>query len=92
MAQSTIDIWNAGGRALAALIFIFSGLWPYSKQLITLVLWFTHPAKVPMARRESILLWLDVLAKWSIIDIFVMLVSLAGFRYVAVLASSSLYH
>lgn len=80
MAKSTIDIWNAGGKALAALIFIFSGLWPYAKQIITLVLWFLPPARCPMEKRGSILLWLDTLAKWSMVDIFVLLVSLAGFR------------
>lgn len=81
MVQSTIDIWNAGGKTLAALIFIFSGLWPYTKSIMTLVLWFTPPSKVSMATRGSTLLWLDTLAKWSMVDIFVLLVSIAGFRY-----------
>lgn len=80
MVQSTIDIWNAGGKALAAMIFIFSGLWPYTKSIMTLVLWFTPPSRVSMATRGSTLLWLDTLAKWSMIDIFVLLVSIAGFR------------
>ena len=38
MAKSTFDIWNAGGKALAVMILIFSGIWPYTKQLITLAL------------------------------------------------------
>ena len=80
MAQSTIDIWNAGGKALAAMIFIFSGLWPYTKSIMTLVLWFTPPSRVSMATRGTTLLWLDTLAKWSMVDIFVLLVSIAGFR------------
>ena len=81
MVQSTIDIWNAGGKALASLIFVFSGLWPYTKSIMTLVLWFAPPSKVSMATRGSTLLWLDTLAKWSMVDIFVLLVSIAGFRY-----------
>lgn len=80
MAKSTIDIWNAGGKELAILILIFSGIWPYTKQLITLVLWFTPTSWVPMSRRGSILLWLDWMAKWSMIDIFVLIISLAAFR------------
>jgi len=80
VARSTIDIWNAGGRALAILILIFSGIWPYTKQLMTLVIWFLPPSLLSVARRGSILLWLDWLAKWSMIDIFVLVVSIAAFR------------
>jgi hypothetical protein len=80
MAKSTIDIWNAGGKELAILILIFSGIWPYTKQLMTLALWFTPPSWVSISRRGSILLWLDWLAKWSMIDIFVLVISIAAFR------------
>jgi len=80
MARSTIDIWNAGGQQLAILILIFSGIWPYTKLLITLWLWFAPPSDVSISRRGSILLWLDWLAKWSMIDIFVMVISIAAFR------------
>jgi uncharacterized paraquat-inducible protein A len=80
MARSTIDIWNAGGKALAILILIFSVIWPYTKQIMTMILWFLPPSKVSMSQRGSILLWLDWLAKWSMIDIFVLVVSIAAFR------------
>lgn len=80
IAQSTVDIWNAGGKALAILILIFSGIWPYTKILMTLALWFTSPTQVSVTRRGSILLWLDWLAKWSFIDIFVLVISIAAFR------------
>lgn len=80
MAKSTIDIWNAGGKELAVLILIFSGIWPYTKQLITLGLWFVPSTWVSISRRGSILLWLDWLAKWSMIDIFVLVISIAAFR------------
>lgn len=80
MAKSTIDIWNAGGKELAILILIFSGIWPYTKQLITLVLWFAPTSFVPISRRGSILIWLDWMAKWSMIDIFVLIICLAAFR------------
>lgn len=80
MAKSTIDIWNAGGKELAIMILLFSGIWPYTKQLITLVLWFLPPRAVSASKRESIFLWLDALAKWSMIDIFVLVITVAGFR------------
>jgi len=80
MARSTIDIWKAGGHELAILILVFSGIWPYTKLLLTLWLWFSSPSKMPIARRGSILLWLDCLAKWSMVDIFVLVISIAAFR------------
>ena len=80
MARSTIDIWNAGGEELAIIILIFSGIWPYTKQMMTLTLWFLPPSRLPVSKRESIFLWLDRLGKWSMIDIFVLVVSIAAFR------------
>jgi hypothetical protein len=80
MARSTIDIWKAGGKELAILIGLFSGVWPYTKQLITLALWFLPPRIVSVQRRSSTLLWLDTLAKWSMVDIFVLVVSIAAFQ------------
>jgi len=108
MARSTIDIWNAGGKPLAALIFLFSGLWPYTKIVMTLVLWFAPPSRVSMETRGKVLAWIDEFTKvslenvklrlcldhystsrlntftfyfqWSMIDIFVLFVSVAGFR------------
>mmetsp|Transcript_4236 Transcript_4236/g.4760 ORF Transcript_4236/g.4760 Transcript_4236/m.4760 type:complete len:2377 (+) Transcript_4236:252-7382(+) len=80
MARSTIDIWKAGGRELAVLIVIFSGIWPYTKLILTLWLWFSSPSSVSISRRGSIFLWLDWLAKWSMLDIFVMVISIAAFR------------
>jgi hypothetical protein len=80
MAQSTVDIWNAGGKELAILVLIFSGIWPYTKQLVTLVVWFLPPSRLSVSRRESILLWFDRLGKWSMIDIFVLVISIVAFR------------
>lgn len=80
LAGSTIDMWKAGAKELAILILLFSGVWPYTKQLITLILWFAPPQKVSASRRGNIFTWLDALAKWSMVDIFVLLISVAAFR------------
>ena len=80
MARSTIDIWKAGGKELAILIGLFSGVWPYTKQLISLTLWFLPPRIVTVQRRGSIFLWLDTLGKWSMVDIFVLVISIAAFQ------------
>jgi hypothetical protein len=71
---------QAGGKELAILILIFSGIWPYTKQLITLVVWFLPPSMLSISKRGNILLWVDWLAKWSMIDIFVIVICIAAFR------------
>jgi uncharacterized paraquat-inducible protein A len=64
MAKSAVEMWNAGAKALAILIGLFSGLWPYTKLCITMFLWLIPPRLVGSKRRGSILKWLDVLGKW----------------------------
>mmetsp|Transcript_6362 Transcript_6362/g.14393 ORF Transcript_6362/g.14393 Transcript_6362/m.14393 type:complete len:744 (-) Transcript_6362:1382-3613(-) len=80
IAKSTVDLWNAGGKALAVLIVLFAGVWPYVRQIITFVLWFLPPIRVSVARRGYIFVLLDTLAKWSTVDIFVLILSLVSFR------------
>eukprot|EP00977_Amphora_coffeiformis_P009398 scaffold2179_cov165-Amphora_coffeaeformis.AAC.2 len=80
MLRSTLEIWDAGGKELAVMIFIFSVIWPYTKQLITLVVWFTSPKILSISYRGSVLSWLDTLAKWSMVDIMTLIVTVAGFR------------
>ena len=80
MAQSTVDIWKAGGKELAIMILIFSGIWPYVKQIMTFTIWFLPPTMLSISKRGSTLLWIDWLAKWSFTDIFVLVISIAAFR------------
>lgn len=75
-----LSLYIAGGQELAILIFIFSFAWPYAKTLLTLALWFVRPSTLSVKRRGSILLWLDFLAKWSTIDIFVLIITIVSFR------------
>jgi AraC-like DNA-binding protein len=57
--QSALDLWKAGGKELAVLIFLFSVIWPYTKIVITLVLWVAPPRLVSIRRRGSMLIWLE---------------------------------
>lgn len=80
VATGTINLWKAGGYELAILIILFSGVWPYVKQLMSLFLWFVPPSTVSVDTRGKTLQWLDFLAKWSMVDIFTLLISLVAFR------------
>lgn len=80
IASAAVEVWGAGGKEIAILVLIFSGIWPYAKQLITLTVWFLPPSVLSVSRRGSILLWLDFLAKWSFMDVFLLVLTLVGFR------------
>eukprot|EP00977_Amphora_coffeiformis_P009548 scaffold2204_cov166-Amphora_coffeaeformis.AAC.8 len=80
IVQSALELWDVGGVELAILIFLFSGVWPYSKILITMALWFAPPDRVSTRRRGSILMRLDTLGKWSMVDVFVMIITIVAFR------------
>jgi len=80
MAESIMDMWEAGAKELAILVTLFSGVWPYTKQLTTLFLWIIPPSWVTVSRRGYTLEWLDTCGKWSFIDIFVLIISVVCFR------------
>ena len=80
IANSTIDMWKAGATALAIIIALFSGLWPYTKLGITMFLWCAPPTWFAPSSRGNTFLWLDALGKWSMIDIFVLVMSMIAFR------------
>lgn len=79
VAKATVELWEAGGKELAILILLFSGIWPYTKLLITFFLWMAKPSRVTVGKRGRVLEWLDALAKCSTVDIFVMIILLSAF-------------
>lgn len=59
--------YNNGGSEMSILLFLFTGIWPYIKLLACVTLWFVPPRIVSVSRRETILLWLDIFAKLSMV-------------------------
>mmetsp|Transcript_26372 Transcript_26372/g.38959 ORF Transcript_26372/g.38959 Transcript_26372/m.38959 type:complete len:1508 (+) Transcript_26372:66-4589(+) len=80
IAQSAVQLWEAGAIELAILLMVFSIIWPYTKQLMTLIAWLLPPRILSVKRRGSLFAWLDALAKWSSVDIFFLVVSLVAFN------------
>jgi hypothetical protein len=69
--------WDGGAYVLSVVIFTASFLWPYTKDAIMMVVWFrpmTH------ARRDHALLWLARLGRWSLVDVFAVIVIIIGLR------------
>jgi hypothetical protein len=73
--QSVKDAWNGDAKLLAVIIVLFSGLWPYVKSIILIVIWF-YPATVGTQR--ATLLWLARLSKYTLIDIFALIALFVG--------------
>ena len=79
LVSSVEHMWDGGAYALALLIAILSGAWPYIKLISMLVLWYV-PVRPTL--RGNLLGILETLGKWSLIDIYVFALMMAGFRFV----------
>ncbi len=84
LVSSVQHMWDGGAYALALLILILSGIWPYVKLVSMLILWFV-PIRPNL--RGTLLSLPEALGKWSLIDIYVFALMMAGFRFVLDLGS-----
>ena len=75
IAKSIFDLLRAGAYFLAIILAVFSGLWPYCRMMTVAYFWFAPPWLLHPLRRGSGLVWLDTLGKWSMIDIYGLVVS-----------------
>lgn len=89
LSNSVHDMWVAGVYPLSLVIAIFSGTWPYIKLLAMLAVWL-FPIKSKL--RENILIVLDMMGKWSLIDAFVLVFMMVAFRFNLVIPGSALAH
>jgi len=75
--SSVRDALNGKAYGIAFTILIFSGIWPYAKNVIMFVAWF-----VPMTSsfRSMMLKNLTRFARWSLVDVFAVVIIVAGVR------------
>lgn len=81
LRSTVVDMWDAGVYPLAVLILFFSGAWPYVKLMSMMIAWCLPPKLLSINSRENVLVTLDVLGKWSLIDFFVMILMLCAFYF-----------
>lgn len=62
---------------MVILIWIFMGVWPYVKLLLSLFAWIAPTTWIGVKRRGVVLIWIDALAKLSVVDIFTVLIGVA---------------
>jgi len=77
--ESTQKTYENGGAEMIILLWICSGIWPYIKILLSLAIWMAPPKYLSVKRRRTLILWIDALARLSIIDIFTLIIGFAIF-------------
>jgi hypothetical protein len=78
--DSVVEMWEAGVWPLSLLIGITSGIWPYIKLIAMLMCWILPPRVLSDKYRLYLLRVLDALGKWSLIDVYVLVLFLESFR------------
>ena len=63
-----IELYKQGDVLLAAVLFIFSMVFPFIKLFALLTIWTT---RITDEQRASVLRWLELLGRWSMLDVFV---------------------
>jgi len=89
LANSINDMWNGNAVPLSLIIFLASGAWPYSKQILMLFCWCAPATILHPDRRGHYLEILDILGKWSLIDIYVLVLLIVAFHFYLSTAANS---
>eukprot|EP01105_Mastigella_eilhardi_P014235 TRINITY_DN3247_c0_g1_i1.p1 TRINITY_DN3247_c0_g1~~TRINITY_DN3247_c0_g1_i1.p1 ORF type:complete len:910 (-),score=207.25 TRINITY_DN3247_c0_g1_i1:548-3277(-) len=74
-------LWRGGMWPLAFLVAGFSGGWPFLKLLLMMACWVLPRCVLPIRWRELVLMALDALGKWSLIDSFMMIIMIVSFHF-----------
>jgi len=81
LANTIRDMWNAKIYPLFFLVLIMSGVWPYMKLLMMLGSWILPTGFLSPETRETLLLTLDSLGKFALVDTYLFVIFMVAFRY-----------
>jgi len=76
--SSTQRLWKDGARVLAAVIFLFSIIWPYVKLVGISLCWLLPTTWLSFKQRGGIILALDRLGKWTFLELYFIAFLLIG--------------
>jgi hypothetical protein len=82
LVNTVKDFWQAKVYFLSLLVAILSGAWPYAKLLMMMSAWVLPSTILSIKRREKMLIMLDALGKWSLVDTFIMVMFQIAFHFV----------
>jgi len=75
------DMWDSKAYLLSILIGAWSGSWPYIKIVMLYVVWFVPPSHLSLNVRRTMMRVLSILAKWALVDIFLLVMFDVAFRF-----------
>ena len=78
LASALMELWLEKQFALFALIFVFSVMFPLIK--IVLLFYLQFSTRLSQSRHEKLIRGLDVVGKWSMLDVFVVAVLLVAIK------------
>ena len=81
LIDTVTDMWKSEVYLLAILVAVFSGIWPYVKLITLLLCWCLNESKLSPRVRERLLIILDILGKWSLLDSYVLIMMTVAFRF-----------
>ena len=81
LGNTVREFYHAGIWALLFLVLVFSGMWPNIKLKLMLFAWAAPERAMATERRERLLLSLDALGKFSLVDTYVLVLMLVAFRF-----------
>jgi len=73
--RSIQDAWSGDAKLLAVIIVLFSGIWPYLKNIILVIIWYLPTTE---KRQTDTLVWLSRLSKYTLVDVFAVIGVLVG--------------
>ena len=76
--EGTAVLWDEGHYFLFAVILVFSMLFPALKMALALLLWYAADARG--ARAMKALTWLETLGRWSMLDVFVVALTIVAIQ------------
>ena len=79
LGYSLVNLWTACAVLLVGFMATFSGAWPYLKLLLMAALWCAPPAMLTPKQRGKYFHWLDVMGKWSLLDLYVLVNAMVAF-------------
>lgn len=81
LINTVIEMWTAKVYPLAVLILLMSGVWPYAKVVLMIICFFMPKSLMPGKIRNRMMVVLDMLGKWSLLDTYVMLMMLVALHF-----------
>lgn len=81
LVNTARDMWDAKIYPLFLLVVILSGIWPYMKLLMMFGSWVSPTSLLSSETRESLLLTLDSLGKFALVDTYLFVLFMVAFRY-----------